>query len=382
MAALEAACPDGARFVGGCVRNALLGRPIDDIDIATKLLPEDTVKALNRAGIKAIPTGIEHGTITAVCNSEPFEITTLRKDVETDGRRAVVAFTSDWAEDAQRRDFRLNALYCDMTGEIYDPTGGLGDIASRRVVFIGDAEQRLREDHLRNLRFFRFTAWYADEMDQTGLNACTALREGLEQIAAERIWKEFLKLLTAPSPFDVVDDMAKAGVLDQILPKHEGTDRFTSLGSVETRTEQQFDGFHRFLMLVPKSLEAVCKISDRLRQSRREKERLMDWAKADVCVDDLATAKKRAEWFYRHGNETVRDVLIWHWSGEPGEGVWQEALSEFKNWKRPVFPIKGSDLLARGASPGPGLGQKLREIESAWIANGFEMDGVNWEARL
>ena len=161
MAALEAARMGGARFVGGCVRNTLMGQPVDDIDIATQLKPDETLKALEAAGIRAEPTGLEHGTITAIINGEPFEITSLRRDVETDGRRAVVAFTEDWAEDAQRRDFRFNAIYADRDGRLYDPTGGgLDDAAAGRVIFIGDPDQRLREDYLRILRFFRFNAWY------------------------------------------------------------------------------------------------------------------------------------------------------------------------------------------------------------------------------
>ncbi len=201
VAALEAARPGGVRFVGGCVRNCVMGRAVDDIDIATQLEPAQTITALKTAGLRAIPTGIEHGTVTAIVDHVPFEITSLRRDVETDGRRAVVAFTQDWAEDAQRRDFRMNALYAAPDGEMFDPVGGgYEDAMAGRVIFIGDADQRLREDYLRILRFFRFNAWYGAELDQDGLAACTRQAAGLSQIARERVWKELKKMLAAPEP--------------------------------------------------------------------------------------------------------------------------------------------------------------------------------------
>ncbi|MEO1643183.1 MAG: CCA tRNA nucleotidyltransferase, partial [Pseudomonadota bacterium] len=218
IAALEAARPRCARFVGGCVRNAIMGREVDDIDIATQLEPEATLAALEAAGIRAIPTGVEHGTVTAIVDHVPFEITSLRRDVETDGRRAVVAFTEDWAEDAQRRDFRLNALYAAPDGEVFDPVGGgYEDALAGRVIFIGEADERLREDYLRILRFFRFNAWYGAGIDEEGLAACARQRDGLQQIAKERIWKEFKKLLAAPEPVAAVEAMMASGVLGHIL---------------------------------------------------------------------------------------------------------------------------------------------------------------------
>lgn len=222
MRALEAAGGAGcARFVGGCVRNSLLGQPVDDIDIATRLRPEQTMAALKAAGLKAVPTGVEHGTVTGVSERRPYEITTLRRDVETDGRRAVVAFTEDWAEDAARRDFRLNALYADAAGTVFDPTGGgLEDAAAGRIVFVRWAETRIREDYLRILRFFRFYAWYGrGEPDAVGLAACAKLKGGMAQLSAERVSKEMLKLLTAPDPRAAVRAMAETGVLAQVLPQ-------------------------------------------------------------------------------------------------------------------------------------------------------------------
>lgn len=371
MSALETARPGGARFVGGCIRNTLMGKPVSDIDIATQLHPEETIAALKAAGIRAIPTGIEHGTITAVCNHEPFEITTLRRDVETDGRRAVVAFTEDWAEDAGRRDFRLNALYADDEGYVYDPTGGLPDIAAGRVVFIGDAEQRLREDYLRILRFFRFTAWYAREIDETGLKACEVLRDGLKQIAVERIWKELLKLLDAPDPFPATSAMVRAGILSVFLPMSDNGDRMARLRGIERAENFRFDAFQRFLSLFPRERELASEIASAMKVSRHERDRLKFWAKAEAPPSDFSALKP---WLYRLPEETGPDVLSWCWAdgGAPGEN-WAARYDLATSWDRPVFPIKGADLVAQGHKPGPELGETLKRMEEIWIANGFSL---------
>ena len=373
MTALETACPGGNRFVGGCVRNTLLGQPVADIDIATRLLPEDTLSAMKAAGIRAIPTGIEHGTITAVCRGIPYEITTLRRDVETDGRRAVVAFTNDWAEDAMRRDFRINALYAAPDGKIYEPVpGGLEDIEARRVAFIGEAEERLREDHLRNLRFFRFTAWYADEVDQTGLRACETLRDGLKQIAVERIWKELLKLLDAPSPYAAVRAMTEAGVTNVPLPEALSPDRLSGLEAIENRSGKREDGFRRFLMLCPADKEIAGGIASRLRFSGAERDRLIRFAKAaDRFAPDMTEADLKAA-IYRVGSEAAQDALLWRMAGEL-EADWTEAITLARSWTPPVFPVKGKDLLEGGMAPGPDVGRRLKAMEEAWIANGFEL---------
>ncbi|HVY90362.1 MAG TPA: CCA tRNA nucleotidyltransferase, partial [Hyphomonadaceae bacterium] len=226
MDALEKARPNSARFVGGCVRNALLGQPVADVDIATQLTPDRVAEAMRAANIAVHETGIEHGTLTVVADHHPFEVTTLRRDVETDGRRAVVAFTEDWAEDAQRRDFRMNALYVSRDGDVFDPTGGgLEDIAQRRIVFVGDPETRLREDYLRILRFFRFYAWYGrGAPDAAGLAACAKLKSGLSGISAERIWMETKKLLAAPDPMPGLQAMEQSGVFAQLFPEAKGLD--------------------------------------------------------------------------------------------------------------------------------------------------------------
>ena len=234
--ALEAEGGAGcARFVGGCVRNALVARPIDDIDIATTLAPDQVTRALKAAGLSAIPTGIAHGTVTAVANHKPFEITTLRRDVTTDGRRATVVFTDDWAEDAQRRDFTLNSLYADRDGTIFDPTGrGVADAKAGRIVFVGEPEQRLAEDHLRNLRFFRFLAWFGKGApDAAALAACAVLKDNIQSLSAERVSKELLKLLAADDPREAVRLMSEAGVLEVILKAPANLARFAALVEIE-----------------------------------------------------------------------------------------------------------------------------------------------------
>ncbi len=376
MAALTRKRPGCARFVGGCVRNVLLDAPVSDLDIATQLRPEETVEALKAAGIKAIPTGFEHGTITAVCEGVPYEITSLRRDVETDGRRAVVAFTDDWAEDAQRRDFRMNALYADEEGWVYDPTGGIADIYARRVVFIGDADTRLREDHLRNLRFFRFSSWYADDIDPDGLAACGRLKDGLNQIAAERIWKELGKLLEAPNPVAALEAMFEAGVLQIILPEADSLEGIRALMKIEAHGGTSFDKFKRLQSILPRNSETVSLIADRLRFSNAEAERLALWAKAEPYpkgADDIR------EWLYSMPVQTGRDMVVWSWAMDrdsQSDWGWQNAHDVAKGWPRPVFPLKGADLLKAGMMPGPSIGEHLKDIEVRWVENGFRFEGL------
>ncbi len=235
LAAFEAARAGGSRFVGGCVRNTLIGAPVDDLDIATQLTPPETIAVATKAGFAAHPTGIEHGTITVVVNHKPFEVTTLRRDVSTDGRRATVAFTESWEEDAQRRDFRMNALYADASGAIHDPTGGgLDDVRAGRVIFIGDAHTRIKEDYLRILRFFRFNAWYArTPIDPHGLQACADLVAGLDTLSLERIWKEAKKLLGAADPRASWEGMSAIEVRARALPELDNTLRLRALMDLE-----------------------------------------------------------------------------------------------------------------------------------------------------
>ncbi len=375
MAALEAAGgADCARFVGGCVRNSLMGRAVDDIDIATRLTPEQTMAALKAAGLKAVPTGVEHGTVTAVSERAPYEITTLRRDVETDGRRAVVAFTQDWAEDAARRDFRLNALYADATGVVFDPTGGgLADAAEGRIVFVGEAETRIREDYLRILRFFRFQAWYGrGAPDATGLAACAALKSGMAQLSAERVSKELLKLLAAPDPVASVRAMERTGVLSQVLPE------VRPLAMFEALSRRSGDPVLRLSALLPVDEAAVRGIAEGLRLSNAVRDRLAA-AVADgpVVRPGMGAAEARAA-LYRLGRRAFEDRLARAEAAEGGDGGQLRRLAE--DWTPPRLPVGGRDLARLGLQPGPDTGRILKAFEEGWVADDFPTDGH--EARL
>jgi len=369
MAALQAAGgPDCARFVGGCVRNSLLGQPVDDIDIATRLRPEETMAALQAAGLKVVPTGLEHGTVTGVSERKPYEITTLRRDVETDGRRAVVAFTEDWAEDAARRDFRLNALYADAAGTVFDPTGGgLADAAEGRIVFVGEAETRIREDYLRILRFFRFQAWYGrGEPDASGLTACAALKAGMAQLSAERVSKELLKLLAARDPRSAVRAMAETGVLGQVLPEAQPLNLFEAMCGLTG------DPVLRLSALLPADEGAVVRIAGSLRLSNGTRDRLAAAvAEGPVVATDMTEAEARAA-IYRLGRGAFEDRLT-RAEAAGGDGAALRRLAA--EWTPPKMPVGGRDLARLGLKPGPETGRVLKAFEAGWIADDFPSDG-------
>ena len=378
MQALQTARPDCARFVGGCVRNTLMGQPVDDIDIATQLKPDETLKALEAAGIRAEPTGIEHGTVTAIVDHIPFEITSLRRDVETDGRRAVVAFTEDWAEDAQRRDFRFNAIYADRDGRLYDPTGGgLDDAAAGRVIFIGDPDQRLREDYLRILRFFRFNAWYARKVDEDGLAACARQKEGLKQIAAERIWKELKKMLGAAEIWLVVQRMNSSGILQSVLPALRSDPHLAQLQGMEAgdafMRPYLADPMLRLMCLVPRQAEAIEKTATGLKLSNVERNRLEAWVKAPEI--DFATLSRASlkRYLYTSGKRAFGDCFVSDLATDPDKfpSIARFISEILDGWNLPVFPLGGEDLLKAGMSPGPEMGKWLKTIEDWWIDGDF-----------
>lgn len=358
-----------ARFVGGSVRNALIGRAVDDVDIATTLTPERVIAALERAGLKAVPTGVEHGTVTAVAARRPFEITTLRRDVSTDGRRATVAFTDDWAEDAARRDFRLNALYADRDGQVFDPTGhGVEDALQGRIVFVGDPERRIREDYLRILRFFRFTAWYGrGAPDAEGLAACAALKDGLTQLSAERVSKELLKLLSAPDPRPAVEAMARAGVLSVVLPAAGSLDRFRPLAAAHA------DPVLRLASLLPDDPERVGAVATGLRLSNAQRLRLIAAAERAVAVSPGMSESAARAALYRLGRETALDRLA---LAEAESGPAPQSLRDLmRSWPIPKAPIGGADVARLGVTPGPGTGRLLKAFEDDWIAADFPQTG-------
>ncbi len=370
MAALAAAGgPDCARFVGGCVRNALIGAAIDDIDIATTLTPDAVVAALKAAGLRSVSTGIEHGTVTAISERQPFEITTLRRDVSTDGRRATVAFTTDWAEDAGRRDFRLNALYADADGVILDPTGqGYDDAMAGRIVFVGEPEGRISEDYLRILRFYRFYAWYGrGAPDAAAVAACAALAEGVEQLSAERVSKELLKLLAAPDPRPAVRLMAEASVLERVLR------RLGDLALFEAMTAISGDPVMRLSALLPDNPLRVGEVARGLRLSNAQRDRLVE-AVSGQATTTLTEPQARAL-IYRDGRQAFEDRVTRAWAvGGEADGA-QRLLALAQDWARPALPVGGRDLARLGLKPGPETGRVLKAFEEAWIADDFPDHG-------
>jgi len=374
--------PDCARFVGGCVRNALVGRAIDDLDIATTLTPDRVTKALKAAGIRAIPTGIDHGTVTAISNHKPHEITTLRRDVTTDGRRATVAFTDDWSEDAQRRDFTLNSLYARRDGSIFDPTGhGAADARAGRIVFVGEAEQRLREDHLRNLRYFRFYAWFGKgPPDPAAVAACTALKDGVAGLSAERVSKELLKLLAADDPRAAVRLMADTGVLEVVLKGPADVDRFDAL--VEVETEQLFtcDPVLRLAALLPDDQLAAGRLAERLRLSNGDRDRLVAALAPTPALKSWMSPREIRREVYRAGQAVFRDRATLAWAASPRTATtmqWRGLIALAEGWTPPSLPLSGQDIIAAGVPKGPLVGEVMREVEAWWIDNDFIEDKLS-----
>lgn len=375
------ALPDGtARFVGGCVRNSLMGEPIGDIDIATQLVPREAEAALKAAGIKTVPTGIEHGTITAVYESEPYEITSLRKDVETDGRRAVVAFTKDWAEDAYRRDFTVNAIYADYDGNIYDLTGdGLEDIKSRKFRFVGDGEQRVREDYLRILRFFRFMAWYAGDakIDAQALKACRENRAGLKTLSAERVWSELKKLLMAPHPARAVQIMLTNDILPTVLPEASNAEGLALMQKLEKRESLEPDPLLRLMAMSGRDEFAIAGLAKRLRVSNDEKARLLSWAGNQVPFTPDMDERIFKQAIYASTPQTAYDRMAVRGAGE-GDPIlaasWMKKAVWAKDWPIPEFPLKGRDLKTAGVKNGPEMGRVLKALKELWVRSGFEAD--------
>lgn len=386
--ALEAERPNGSRFVGGCVRNALFGEPVADIDIATQLLPEQVIAAAGAAGLKAIPTGIDHGTVTLISAGIHYEVTTLRRDVETDGRRAVIAFTEDWAEDAQRRDFRLNALYADPAGLIHDPTGGLADLEARRFVFVGDPEARIREDYLRVLRFFRFEAWYGTgRPDPAGLAAAKALQDGLSTLSAERVWAEIKKLLTAPNPSNAIGLMCETGIVKQLLGVNGSLRVLRAIIDQDVEYAMAPDSMLRFAALVGGGPERIKTMAAKLKMSNAEAQRLKGTvnpaAREDVhkAFGDLAAAERAIMTLGARAFEDQARLAAASETAPPPRD-WRLLAQYAAEWKQPDFPITGGDLILLGYEPGPMLGDALDALKAHWIAERFEPSKDELLARL
>ncbi|MFQ5564496.1 MAG: CCA tRNA nucleotidyltransferase [Parvularculaceae bacterium] len=364
VAALEAAEPGSVCFVGGCVRDSLAGAAPKDFDIATPLEPHAVMAALKKAGVRAVPTGVDHGTVTAAIEHKGVEITTLRADVSTDGRRATVAFTRDWTRDAERRDFRINAIYLTPDRRLYDPVGGIEDLRAQRVRFIGAAEARIREDYLRILRFFRFSARFAHGFDPEGLTACRKLKTGIAQLSAERVGDEFSKILRLPAAPMAVETMRDAGVLAEIWPAAPALEALRTIKGLAPDAGAP-------LGLAALFGEEGRRIDARLRLSNADAaRRKRAIAGAARLRADFSEKEARANQ-YRLGRETFLDaVLLAAATSGEAEG-WRDLIAFSKRMTPPEFPLSGKDVIEAGVEPGPKVAQILKAAEEAWIGEDF-----------
>jgi poly(A) polymerase len=372
-----------ARVVGGAVRNAMLRLPVGEIDVATTAVPDEVVHRVEAAGWKAVPTGFEHGTVTVVINARPFEVTTLREDIETFGRRARVMFGRDWRADAERRDFTINALSASADGTVFDYVGGLDDIAARKVRFIGDPQQRIAEDYLRILRFFRFHAHFADgPPDAAGLLACIRERAGLDALSRERVRMELLKLFVVPRAAATVTVMAESGLLGPVLGGVPYVADLAKMADVEAALGADADPVRRLGALGVTVSEDAERLAQRLRLTNAEAERLMalePWWRVSPSAGEQAARAL----LYHLGPQSFTDRVLLAWAragASAADRDWRALASLPQHWTAPVFPLKAADFIRRGLAAGSSLGAALRSAKDAWIAADFPADSAAIEA--
>jgi poly(A) polymerase len=373
-----------ARIVGGAVRNALLGLSSGEIDIATTATPDIVARRATAEGLKAVPTGIDHGTVTVIVDGAPFEVTTLREDIETFGRKARVRFGRDWKRDADRRDFTMNALSLSPDGQVHDPVNGLPDLEARRVRFIGEAETRIREDYLRILRFFRFHAAYGAGAPNAGdLEATIRQRAGLEQLSRERIRMELMKLVVASGAAETLTVMTDAGILDRVLSAAPLVAHLARMDALEKTLGLAPDPVRRLGALAVHVTDDAERFRERLRLANEEADRLSSMAQDWWHVTEALPAPAARALLYRLGPDRYRDRVLFAWarSGAPSShSGWASLFKLPERWETPVFPLKAADFMARGVPKGPALGAALAAAEGAWIAADFPMDQAALDA--
>ena len=367
-----------ARVVGGAVRNSLIGLPVTDVDIATTATPEAVVAAAGKAGLKSVPTGIDHGTVTVIANHIPFEVTTLREDVETDGRHAKVRFGTNWIKDASRRDFTINAIYCGADGTIFDPLGGVSDALARRIRFIGRAKDRIAEDYLRILRYFRFYAQYGENgLDPAELAECTAAREGLSQLSPERVATEMGKLLMAPRAVAAVEAMMGHGVLMPALNAVPAPGRLARMIALESRLVLKTLRARRLAALCVHTAEDAARLAGRLRLSNKEREELIACAAAAGLPARHSDDKTGRRHLYILGAEVWREAVLLAWSSDgraENDDHWRGMFELPARAPVPRFPLQGRDVTTLGVPPGERIGILLAEAEQHWINEDFRLD--------
>jgi poly(A) polymerase len=357
-----------------------------DVDIATTLTPDVVTVRLRNAGLGAVPTGVDHGTVTAIANGVPFEITTLRRDVSTDGRRAVVAFTKDWAEDAQRRDFTMNALYAAPDGTITDSVGGVEDLKAHRVRFVGDPTTRIREDYLRILRLFRFHAWYGKgELDEAAVHAAATERAGLQHLSGERIAKEMLKFVRAENPLHCLRVMAASAILPEIMPGALSMARLERLVQIDADCFFTPDPVLRLAAMLPDDPKAADALSDRWKLSNADRDRLTDLTGGREKIVCYLSIREVRKLLYGLGHKRFRDRVLLRWAEDPKHTnaiQWRALLAMGDSWTRPDFPLTGRDVMAAGVPHGPQIGKVLAEVEEWWIDADFTEDEFSLAERL
>jgi tRNA nucleotidyltransferase/poly(A) polymerase len=383
--ALLSAGGEEVRIAGGAVRNALLGRPVGEIDFATTVTPDAVIAAAGKAGIKAVPTGIDHGTVTLVVDGATYEVTTLREDVATDGRHAVVRFGRDWTADAERRDFTMNALSVDAAGVVYDPVGGYPDLVARRVRFIGDADRRIAEDRLRILRFFRFNADYGEgAVDAAGLAAAIRARNDLRELSSERIGQEMRRIVVATRAVDIVTLMQESGILPVVLGGVAYLAQFAKAVRAGTAAGAAPSVATRLAALGCRIAEDVSRLCARLRLANAERERMLATLGAALMFTPFPDERAARTLLYRLGEEAYRDGVFqaFAWSsGRPGD-AWKNLYHLPDRWQPPRFPLGGRDVIDAGAARGPAVGEVLRAIETWWVGEDFAPDEAALRRRL
>jgi len=362
------------RFVGGAVRNAVMELPVGEIDLATPELPARVTARLENAGLKAVPTGLDHGTVMAIADGVPFEITTLRRDTACDGRHAAVEFTTDWPEDARRRDFTMNALSLKPDGTVFDDHGGVADARAGHVRFVGAAADRIQEDYLRILRLFRFFAWYGRApLDDATLEACRTHAAGLARLSAERIQQELSKLLSTPSPAEAVKLMAQVGVLQHIIASEANVDALARLVALETNVNAAPLWLRRLAALLPAGADNS--IADRLKLSNADREYLKTLAAAEPVLNDHTDPLHLRRALFRLGGPMVSDRVLLAWArltDVASAAQWRALLDVAESWTPKTLPIGGADILALGIKPGPAVGRLISAAEEWWIGANFE----------
>lgn len=357
------------RFVGGCVRNALLGQAVSDIDLTTPFSPDDVIERLEHHHIKVIPTGITHGTVTAIIDHVPFEITTLRKDTACDGRYATVEFTDSWEEDAARRDFTINAISCDWEGTLYDYFNGLKDITPPVIRFVGDAYTRCQEDYLRILRFFRFNAWYGKEINKEGMEACIALAKHIPTLSSERIWQEMRKLFAAPAPLSVISAIHETPIWHYVFGFESSLKRLEHYLTLESEHHLAIDPLARLAAIIknsPSPEKVSKKISKQWRLSKQEAGQLQILATTTPSPEEAIVK----ELVRKHGNPLATKIICLSFSSKEVASF----FSLVSSWQAPVFPLSGKDLIEQGYAPGKDLGELLKKAEEFWIKKGYTTD--------